>query len=180
MLLLLMNRIRQDRRERDATQAALEASNRQCQMFAALSSDLDARLHDTTELCSEKEAQLSKIKAAKPGWETKLKKLSEYVKGLTNDHNRLRDDARNIREQSSSILKEKKCLHNALQEVSQMATEQGSMSRKLVIEARRDLEMLERKVQDQQSDIHNKQELLVAERERNIQLVCTFSTVFVR
>ncbi|KAL2044661.1 hypothetical protein N7G274_002435 [Stereocaulon virgatum] len=170
MLLLLMNRIRQDRRERDATQAALEASNRQCQMFAALSSDLDARLHDTTKLCSEKEAQLSKIKAARPGWETKIKKLSEYVQGLTNDHNRLRDDARNIREQSSIIFKEKKCLHDALQEMSQMTTEQGSKSRKLVIEARRDLEMLQRKVQHQQSDIHNKQELLVAERAHNIQL----------
>lgn len=170
MFFLLMNRVRQDRRESEAKDAALETSNRQCQMLAALNDDLDARLNDVSRLCSEKEAQLSKIKAAKPGWETKIRKLSEYVKGLTNDHNRLRDDARDVREQSGEILKEKKCLHDALQEVSQTTTEQHKKSRKLVTEARHDLEILEQKVQYQQSDLRNKQELLVAEQERNLQL----------
>ena len=170
MFFLLMNRIRQDRRESEAKDAALETSNRQCQMLTAFNDDLDARLHDVSRLCSDREAQLSKIKAAKPGWETKIRKLSEYVKGLTNDHNRLRDDARDIREQSGEILKDKKCLHDALQEVSQTTTEQHNKSRKLVTEARHDLEILEQKVQHQQSDLRNEQELLVAERERNLQL----------
>ena len=170
LIFLLTTHTRQSRRDHEAAKAALQLNIFEVQRLKDVNVTLLARLEEIERLYNDKEAQLSKIKAAKPAWESKLKKLSDYVKGLTNDHNRLRDDARDLHDRSNSILKERNCLAEALQEVHQSATQQRDKSMRLVTEARHDLAVLGQKVEHQQSELRNNQSLLLAERERNARI----------
>ncbi len=170
LLHLLMIRHRHSQRERETFQVAEQAKEQEVQQLKNWASDLQTQLHETQCRYSEKEAQLAKFTATKPGWERKIRKLSDYVQGLTNDHNRLRDDARELQDRSSSILKEREGLVSAVQEARQNMTKQHSNCVQAVTEARLELEMHEQTIQHQQLELHNLQKLLIAERERNDRL----------
>lgn len=170
LLHLLMIRHRHSQREREVFQLSQQAKEQDFQQLKNWASDLQAQLLETERRYSEKEAQLARFKAAKPGWERKIKRLSDYVQGLTNDHNRLRDDARELQDRSISILKEREVLASAVQEARQSTTKQHSNSVQVMAEARHGLEIREQTIQNQQSELHNLQKLLAAERERNHRL----------
>ena len=170
LLHLLMIRHRHAQREREAFQVAQQAKEQEFQQLKNWASELQAQLHETEHHYSEKEAQLARFKASKTGWERKIKKLSDYVQGLPNDHNRLRDDARELRDRSSSIFKEREALVSAVQEARQNITKQHNNSVQVVTEARHRLETREQTIQHQQSELHNLQNHLAAERERNDRL----------
>ena len=170
LLHLLMIRHRHAQRERETFQVAQQAKEQEFQQLKNWASDLEAQLHETERRYSEKEAQLAKFKATKTGWERKIRRLSDYVQGLTNDHNRLRDDARELQDRSSSILKEREVLVSAVQEARQNITKQHSNSVQIMTETRHGLEMREQTIQHQQSELHNLQNVLAAERERNDRL----------
>ena len=170
LLHLLMIRHRHAQREREAFQVAQQAKEQEFQQLKSWASELQAQLHETEHHYSEKEAQLARFKASKTGWERKIKKLSDYVQGLTNDHNRLRDDARELQDRSSSIFKEREALVSAVQEARQNITKQHNNSVQVVTEARHRLETREQTIQHQQSELHNLQNHLAAERERNDRL----------
>lgn len=170
LLLLLMIRHRHSQRERETFQAAEQAKAQEFQQLKNWTSDLQAQLLETERRYSEKEAQLTKFKAAKPGWERKIKRLSDYVQGLTNDHNRLRDDAKELQDRSISILKEREVLVSAVRETRENTTKQHSKSVQALTQARHGLELREQTIQHQQSQLHELQDLLVAEKERNNRL----------
>ena len=170
LLHLLMIRHRHSQREREGFQLAQQAKEQDFQQLKNWAGDLQAQLLETERRCSEKEAQLAKFKSAKPGWERKIKKLSDYVQGLTNDHNRLRDDARELQDRSISILKEREVLASAVQEVRQNTQKQHSNSVQVMTEARHGLEIREQTIHNQQSELQSLQKLLAAERERSHRL----------
>ena len=170
LLHLLMIRHRHSQRERENFHVAQQAKEQDFQQLKSWASDLQAQLLETERRYSEKDAQLAKFKAAKPGWERKIKRLSDYVQGLTNDHNKLRDDARELQERSISILREREVLVSAVQEARQNITKQHSSSVQVVTETRHGLEIREQTIQHQQSELDNLQKLLTAERERNHRL----------
>ena len=170
LLHLLMIRHRHSQRERETFQAAQQAKEQEFQQLQKWTSDLQAQLLEIERRYSEKEAQLAKFKAAKPGWERKIKRLSDYVQGLTNDHNRLRDDARELQDRSISILKDREVLVSAVQETRPNTTKQHDDSVQVLTEARHGLELREQTIQHQQLELHGLQKLLAAEKERNTRL----------
>ena len=170
LLHLLMIRHRHAQRERETFHVAQQAKEQEFQQLKNWAIELQAQLHETERHYSEKEAQLAKLKASKTGWERKIKKLSDYVQGLTNDHNRLRDDAREIQDRSSSIFKERESLISAVQEARENVTKQQNNSVQVVTEALHGVEMREQRIQHQQAELHNLQNHLAAERERNDRL----------
>ena len=170
LLHLLMIRQRHAQRERETFQVAQQTQEQEFQQLKNWASELQAQLHETERHYSEKEAQLAKFKASKTGWERKIKKLSDYVQGLTNDHNRLRDDARELQDRSSSIIKEREVLVSAVQEARQNIAKQHNNSVQVVTKARHGIEIREQTIQHQQSELDNLQNLLAAERERNDRL----------
>lgn len=170
LLHLLMIRHRHAQRERETFQVAQQAKEQEFQQLQNWAGDLQAQLHEKERHYSEKDAQLAKLRASKAGWERKIRKLSDYVQGLTNDHNRLRDNARELQDRSSSILKERESLLSAVQEARQNIIKQHNNSVQVVTEARHGLELREQTIQHQQSELHNLQDLLAAERQRNDRL----------
>jgi len=153
-------------RERQMFQAAQQAKDLELQQLRDVSNDLYTQVQDMEQRHNETESQLAKMKAAKPGWESKVKRLSDYLKGLSNDHNRLRDNSRDLRERQVSVIKDKEALVEILREVHQNAEDRHVKSKQLVMEARQDLKMLGQTVQHQQSELHGKHELLLVEQQR--------------
>ncbi len=167
LLNVLLYKRKQAALEREKIEEIQQAKDAELQRSIEAANELYAQLQDVSQRCSDKEAELSKIKACKPGWENKLKKLSDYVKGLTNDHNKLRDDAKLIREQQTSVLQDKNDLFGTLREVYQVTLEGNARSNQAVIDSRHDLEMLEQQMQHLQIKLREEETLLVSERLRS-------------
>lgn len=179
LLNVLLYKRKQAAVERERIEEIQQAKDTELQRSIEVTNELYAQLQDVSQRCSDKEAELSKIKACKPGWENKLKKLSEYVKGLSNDHNKLRDDAKLIREQQTSVLQDKNDLFGTLREVYQVTQEGNARSSQAVIESRHDLEMLELQMQHLQMKLREEEALLLSERLRSSHLeeeISTFQT----
>lgn len=132
--------------------------------------DMEHQVLDMEQRHNETEKRLLKMAAAKPRWDAKVKKLSDFIKGLSNDHNRLRDNSKDLRDRQLSVLKDKEILTEGLREVHRNAEDQRVKSNQLVTEARHDLRMLGQTVQHQQSELNSKQALLLAERKRSSRL----------
>lgn len=179
LLEMLLFKHKQNGQERKTLQQALQAKESEYEELYAASEDLYAQLQQMSQRCKEYEAQLTKIKEAKPGWETKIRKLSDYVRGLTNDHNRLRDDAKDIRERQGSVLKDKQSILDTLREVYKVTEERYSTSKQQVTEARHDLQVLRQTVDNQETHLRQGESLLSAEREKNIGLEEQISTLTV-
>ena len=180
-LQMLLHKRRQDDQEREkerkAMQKALQDKETEYQDLYAASEDLYAQLQDMSQRYRASEANLSKIKEAKPGWEIKLKKLSDFIKGLTHDHNRLRDDAREMSERQYTILEEKESIVKALREVCQTSEERHSSSRQQITEARHDMEVLSHDMDHQQVQLRQVESLLSFERAKNDHLEKQISTL---
>lgn len=156
--------------ERERLQEAFRSKDAELQETIQISNDLYTQLQDLSQRHSNTEAQLSQLKASKPVWESKLKKLSDFVKGLTNDHNRLRDDAKVIREGQDSVVNDKDALFTALREVCQATDRRNTRSAQLVTDARHDMKMFEQTIQHQQVKLQEEEALLVSERQKNKRL----------
>ena len=97
LLRLLMYRRRQGQQELEHFRTTQQQKETEIQRLQDISNNLYSQLQDVEHRETQTNAELTKIKANKPIWESKIKRLSDYVKGLTNDHNRLRDDADDLR-----------------------------------------------------------------------------------
>lgn len=131
---------------------------------------MEHQFQDLEQRHNETEKRLSKMNAAKPGWESKVKRLSDFLKGLSNDHNRLRDNSKDLRERQLSVLEEKESLTEALREVRTKTEDQHVKSKHLVTEARHELKLLGQTIQNQQSELRSKQTLILTEQERSSRL----------
>ena len=163
----LFRKHQQNSQERAQLHQILKAKDTEYQDLFAASEDLYEQFQDLTKRYDRNEAQLLKLREVQPKWENRIKKLSEYVKGLSHDHNRLRDDARTIQQQQSTLVEDRKALSDMLRDIHG-ATEQGRTESKQQLErAHHDLEMLGITLKNQQ--IHQQQDeaLLVVERDRN-------------
>ena len=161
---------RQGLKERKIFEDAQSVKDVRLQKLREVCNELYARVRDTEQRHRQTEAQLSTMKAAKSGFESKLKRLSDFLQGLSNDHNRLRDGSRDLRERQIDIAKDKDVLMEELREAHHTIEDHRAKSNQLVIGARQDLELLHQTSQQQQSELHGKQTLLLIEQKRCLRL----------
>ena len=181
LLHLLMIRHRHSQRERERYQVARHASEQQLQQLNDLANNLQFQLQEMQQRYEEKEAQVTTWNTAKPAWERKVKKLNDCLQGLMNDHNKLRDDARDLQDQSISMLKEREALVSVVEEVREYTNQQHHRSTQLVTEARHEVEMRDQTLKYQSSELRDMRELIRVERERNDRLegeVSTIATIY--
>lgn len=170
LLKLLMYRRRQGQQELEYFRATQSQKVAEIQRLREISDNLSHELQEVSQRETQKTAELSRIKANKPIWESKIKRLSDYVKGLTNDHKRLREDADDLQKQRSDVFIAGKELHNAL-EGAQISAEQDRIrSQKCQDGARHEIESLAQTVQQQCTQLQNHKSLLQLERERSNRL----------
>ena len=177
LLKLLMYRRKQGQEQIEYFRITQKQKEAEIQKLRDMCNHLTSRLEEVEKSETQKAAELSRIKGNKPIWETKIKRLSDYVKGLTNDHKRLREDADDLHKQHKSVLIAGKELQNALANVQKSAEQERTKSQQLTNDACHKIETLEQTVQHQNSQLHGDEILLTAERERSNRLEDQISNI---
>lgn len=170
LLKLLMYRRRQGQQELEyfrATQSGMEA---EMQKLRDMTNDLSGQLQEAVQRATQRSAELSKVKSSMPIWESKIKRLSDYVKGLTNDHKRLREDADDMHKQYQHVFVAKKQLQNTLDDARKSLEQERIRFQQLDDDARHRIETLTQTIQHQSTQLQSDESLLMFERERSDRL----------
>ena len=181
LLTILMFRIQQDKRARDNEKAIEQVKDAELDQSRLTCRKLETRLqymlskekeqNDQIQLLMSKEkeqdAQLSKYRNDIPGLISAHQRLKDYLRGLTNDHNKLRDDAKTIQKQQESLEHEKSMIHDALKDTHAMARHDTDTRAKIVTEVKHHIDFLQQTIHNQSTQLHEKQDLLNHECERN-------------
>ena len=170
LLRLLMYRRRQGQQELESFKTTQSHKEAEIQRLREMSSNLSNELQEVLQRESQKTAELSRIKANKPIWESKMKRLNDYVKGLTNDHKRLREDADDLQKQHTDIFVAGKELQDTLEGAQRSAEQERTRFQKFEDDARHRIESLAQTVQHQRTELRSDENLLVAEKERSNRL----------
>lgn len=170
VLLLLQYKRQKAEREMEMLRAEKGAKEAEFENLFAKYKETYTMLEDSEQQKNEKEQQLSRIKAAKPALENKIRKLNDFVKGLSNDHNRLRDDASDIRAKQIDICEDKKELQGALQFLHESIGQERSRAKDVVIESCHQVHLLEQTIQNQRDQLHDAGQAHEAEQGRFDQL----------
>ena len=132
-----------------------------------LSRSLWERLQESQQKTKSQESELSGLRAQQPKFADQIKKLRDYVKGLTNDQHGLRDSFNEIHQLYTAKQESKKQLDTRLEDVRQTASDIDKRTANALKEARHEMENLMRINQDQKAQLQKDDELLQYERTRS-------------
>ncbi|KAL8913136.1 MAG: hypothetical protein Q9172_007353 [Xanthocarpia lactea] len=132
--------------------------------------DLDGQLQESDKQISEQEAKLLRYSQLVPGWQDRIKKLSDFVKGLNNDHARLRDDARSIQDEQQKIIVHKENMDKMLKESARALEKERADHRQRLIKAHHRTEMAEQALNTSNNDLLGERTRVRAEQDRNTSL----------
>ena len=131
---------------------------------------LDTQLQGSVEQVSKHKAELLKYRELVPRWQDKVKKLSNFVKGLNNDHARLRDDAQLILGEQQKIRSHKESMDKRLKESVQALEKERSHQHNRLLKAHHRTELAEQMANARTMDLQSKDTSLRLEQDRIMNL----------
>lgn len=161
---VLLLRYKHDKQLRDEERAA-HASD--IQDLKDISDVLWQHLQAERSRGQQLDREILHYEAKMPAWGAKVKKLSDFVRGLTNDHHGLRDKAKEIQQTQNDLRNEKTLLDAELDDVNQNLNATTDRTKNTVAEAKADLRLLFQQSQNQHIQLLDNARLLDSERERN-------------
>lgn len=170
ILKLYLYRRSQGQQELESLRATQHEMEVEMQKLHDTSNDLFDQLQEAVQRETQSTAELSKLKSNKPIWESKIKRLSDYVKGLGNDLKRQREDADDKHKEFQELFNAKKQLHNTLEDARESLKQARIKSQRLDDDALRRIENLTQTVQHQSAQLQSDKSLLMLERERSSRL----------
>ncbi|KAL6714242.1 hypothetical protein ACLMJK_007665 [Lecanora helva] len=170
LLQILVQKHQQKDLQYEKLRKAFQAKEDDYQELYSATDDIHSQLQDVSQRYRASEAQLAKIKSAKASWESRVKKLTEFVQGLTKDHSRLRDDAKEISSRQASIIEHKESISKTLREVHAKVEQRDSTFKDQIIKAGHDMQTFMRAADDERAQLHQTETQLSCEREKNAQL----------
>ena len=177
LLRLLMYRRKQGQEELENFRATQQQKENERLKLHETSNHLSNQLQEVIQREAKTTAELSRLKANKPVWESKIKRLSDYVKGLTNDHKRLREDADDLHKHHGDVVTAREELHNAMVDVQESLKDERIKVQKLQDSAHHEIDALVQTVQNQNQKIQSNEKLLAAERERSKKIEAQISEI---
>ena len=132
--------------------------------------DLDGQLQESDKQMSEQEAKLLRYSQLVPGWQDRIKKLSDFVKGLNNDHARLRDNARSIQDEQQKITVHKETMDKMLKESAGALEKERADHQQRLIKAHHRTEIAEQALNTSNIDLLGERTRVRAEQDRNMSL----------
>lgn len=138
--------------------------------FKMIITFLDNQLQESNEQVSKQEKKLLKYRQLVPGWQDKVKKLSNFVKGLNNDHARLRDDARSIQGEQQNIKLHKEAIDKMLKESVGALEKERLHHQERLLKAHHKTEIAERALNARNIDLQSESTRLRAEQDRSMNL----------
>ena len=169
-LSMLLMRYRSEQLERHEAKTALKAKEIELQDLREISNAIYHQLQQGRHREKSQEAELRGLHKIMPQWKDRVKKLSDYVQSLAKDHQTLRGEAEEMRHQQDSLQADKMDITSALKEVRQSVEQDHVKTKKVLVEARHHMEMLEQTVSNQGMQLQEDASLLTTERGRSQQL----------
>ena len=166
ILQILAFRAKQERDAQQAMARSLEVQGKQLERIKSRYSDLQAQLDQGLERENAQKTELGRFKNLLSGLKGKAKKLDDYVKGLSNDHNKLRDDAISLRQQQESLHDDRRVIKTALADTHTTLQHVTSVDKGAIGEARLQLGNLQKVINQQHGQLMDKSDLLDNERKR--------------
>ena len=164
LLHVLLARYSKEKQEREQIRANHAT---EIQELETLSRSLWERLQESQQKAKSQENEISGLKAQQPRFADQIKKLRDYVNGLTNDQHGLRDSFNEIHQMYTAKHESKKQLDTRLEDVRQTASDIDKRTANALKEARHEMENLMRINQDQRAQLQKDDELLQYERTRS-------------
>lgn len=174
LLQVLLTRYSQDKQEKEQIRIdhATEVHD-----LETLSHSLWSRLQESQRRMVDQGSELSKYRTQQPKFASQIKKLRDYVKGLTNDQHGLRDSFMSMQRMHSATRESKQQIDMSLQESRATASDIDKRAVKALKDAGHEMEYLARVVQDQKAQLQNDTQLLQHERERSQRLELEVSKI---
>lgn len=161
---VLLLRYKHDKQLRDEERAAHATD---VQDLKDISDVLWQQLQAERTRGQQLDQEILHYEAKMPAWGAKVKKLSDFVRGLTNDHHGLRDKAKEIQQTQNDLQNEKTLLNAELDNINQNLDATTDWTKNTVAEAKADLRLLFQQSENQQIQLRDNARLLDSERERN-------------
>ena len=163
---VLLIRHRNERLEWEEARAVLKAKDIELQDLREISNAIYHQLQQVRQREKSQEAELSRFHTTMPQWESRVKRLSDYIQCLSKDHQALHEDARDIRSQQETLQADKLDISSKLIDVRHTVEQDQAKTKKVLVEARHHMGMLEQTVSNQEILLREDANLLDAERDR--------------
>lgn len=167
LLQVLLTRYNRDKQEREQIRADHATEVRELE---TLSRSLWGRVQDSQQRAKEQESELSTLRAQQLEYASQIKKLTDYVKGLTGDQHGLRESFAAMQRMHSAAHDSKQQLDTTLRDIRTQASSVDGRTANALRDARHELQNLAYIVQDQKTQLEKDVELLNHERERSQRL----------
>lgn len=171
---ILLSRFEAQQHNREELRASQLAKDIEIQDLKGVCQNLHEQLQ---EFKDREDVELSDFNKLKLKWQHRTQKMSEYVQSLSDDHQKLRQEAKEIRGQQKDIQIEKASLEAALKEAHCVVDQDRSQTKKILAEARHEMELLEQAVENQQRQLSQNVDLVIHERERSQGLANAISNI---
>ncbi|MCJ1392875.1 hypothetical protein MMC18_005747 [Xylographa bjoerkii] len=170
LLQILLYRNQQEKKSRDVAKAVQQAREAELQNIKQAYELLRSQMEDVSKREKTQQAELAKYEKVLPGWKIKARKLEDYLKGLTNDHHTLRDDAQAIQRQQFLLQTDKANIVTDVKEACSAIGLHTTGSTKILSETRHHIDLLNQRHDAQALRAQEVAKLLEAEQERNQRL----------
>ena len=161
---VLLSRYRHDKKARDQERSAHAT---EIQDLKDISNSLWEQLQEERARGQLQEEEISGYQAKLPRWNAKVKRLSDFIQGLANDHHGLRDKAKEIQEDQAKLLDAKMQLNTDMDDINQRLDDTVIRTKDALSDAKHDMQLLSQKSQNQEAQLRDNALLLNIERERN-------------
>ena len=160
---ILLSRCKHDKHIRDQ-ERAVHAT--EVQDLKDISDLLWERLQEERSRGQRLEKEISDHQHRVPQWQAKIKKLSDFIQGLTNDHHGLRDKAKDIDEEQAKLRGVKEELKTNIGEIDQSVKDTAARTKETIAQAKLGMQLVVSKCQSQEMKLQDHARSLEAERER--------------
>lgn len=174
---ILLSRFEAQQHNREELRASQLAMDMEIQDLEGVCQNLYKQLLGFKDREHVYHMELSDFNKLKLQWQHRTQKMNEYVQSLSDDHQKLREEAKEIRGQQKDIQIEKASLEAALKEAHCVVDQDRSQTKKILAEARHEMELLEQAVENQQRQLSQNVDLVIHERERSQGLANAISNI---
>lgn len=152
-----------------AKEATIQAQNSEITQFDDSLRELTQMYVNQSERLTRKEAALARFEQKKPEWEAKVKKLTEALNGLCNDHNRLRDTGKKLLTRTN-LIDADESIREALSAIQASNEADRAKAKDIASKYHKHIEDLEKRLLALQSQKTNSPKDAEAEREKSARL----------
>ena len=170
LLQILLYRNQQEKKARDTAKAVQQARDAELQNTKQAYALLRSKMEEVSKREKTQQTELTKYEKALPGWKVKARKLEDYLKGLSNDHHKLRDDAQSIQRQQLLLRTDKANIMKRIEEAHSAFGRHVPGAANIISEARHHIDFLNKQHDAQALRAEKDAELLGAEQERSQRL----------